>query len=248
MDIRKFLGVLIIFKVSWLLYNCVLYVCHKIEGVTDSTSKKPEDIIPPTDDKQDKKIAEFQHYEEREKNLFKQIESERAISQQNNEIIREFEEILNQVLQDRNKLYEHKTLALQHLANIEYSFYDVTTKYERAKRVVEQYRENETALLTTIQNAQRSMNHQEEKYNKLKKHAHEKLTEANIGKQNPLCFKIGLLMEACRQKLSARLEIVKTLYGYSDILHDFESLQVQSRKICFLFQSCKSFERVTCWR
>lgn len=192
MDIRKFLGVLLIFKVSWLLYNCVLYVCHKIEGVTDGTSKKPEDIIPPTDDKQDKKIAEFQHYEEREKNLFKQIESERAISQQNNEIIREFEEILNQVLQDRNKLYEHKTLALQHLANIEYSFYDVTTKYERAKRVVEQYRENETALLTTIQNAQRSMNHQEEKYNKLKKHAHEKLTEANIGKQNPFCLKMRL--------------------------------------------------------
>lgn len=125
-------------------------------------------------------IEKLRVYETREKELLKRIENERIVSQQSCEIIKEFEDILTNIIEERDQIIEHKDIALAHLTNIEYAFYDVTTKYERAKHICEQYRDNEQILKTALQNAELLLNHREKKYEILKKHANDKLMEANI--------------------------------------------------------------------
>ncbi|XP_044749352.1 transforming acidic coiled-coil-containing protein 3-like [Coccinella septempunctata] len=94
-------------------------------------------------------------------------------------VMNEYDTFLRKILAERQTLIEEKNTAQKHLANLETAFNDLLQKYERAKKVVEGFKNNEEILKKQIQDWNKMLNIFNKKYNDLKAYAEKKISEAN---------------------------------------------------------------------
>ncbi|KAL1122648.1 hypothetical protein AAG570_002975 [Ranatra chinensis] len=85
---------------------------------------------------------------------------------------KDFEKVKEQIAAERDA-------ALKHLSNMEVAFNDVHQKYERCKTVIENMKVNEASYKESLDANQKAIAKLELDYQKLKKHASEKLEIAN---------------------------------------------------------------------
>lgn len=83
----------------------------------------------------------------------------------------EYEEGLKKCTRENDTLRRENLQMKQHLANMEVSFSDVHTKYERSKIIIEGYKKNEEAMKISFASAESVIKSTMEKYNALKAHA-----------------------------------------------------------------------------
>ncbi|XP_045479284.1 cytotardin-like isoform X2 [Harmonia axyridis] len=99
-------------------------------------------------------------------------------------VMHEYDNFLRKVLSERQTLIDEKNTAQNHLANLETAFNDLLQKYERAKKVVEGFKNNEDVLKKQMSDWNKMLNMFNKKYNDLKAYAEKKISEANTAIMN----------------------------------------------------------------
>jgi len=118
-------------------------------------------------------VKQRQESEEQMRQVLK--EYEKTIS----ELISEKEKFKQRFEAEREALLGERDQSITDLQNVESAFADVHRKYERAKTVVEGFRQNEDTLKKCLEESRVELVRQEEKYDRLRRHAEETLEKAN---------------------------------------------------------------------
>lgn len=82
-------------------------------------------------------------------------------------------------MESKQQLISERDEAIQHLANVESSFNDVHSKYERCKTIIQNNKTIEDNYKKTIEEIEQNLKKFEELYHKLKQNATEQLQNAN---------------------------------------------------------------------
>ncbi|KAK4882128.1 hypothetical protein RN001_005447 [Aquatica leii] len=145
----------------------------------------------------DKGFQELQKKFDEEKNTTKRLETtiqdlQLQIASLNNDlskcnleiqnyrqIMEEFETQINKYYTALQKLKNEHTVVTQHLTNSELAFSDVHQKYERCKKIIEGYKSNENALVTSLAASENSIIASQQKYESLKTYAQDQITKCN---------------------------------------------------------------------
>merc|ERR1712226_709408 len=106
------------------------------------------------------------------------------------QVLKEYEKTISELISDKEKsksrfeaereaLHGERDQSVTDLRNVEAAFADVHRKYERAKTVVEGFRQNEETLKKCLEESRLELMRQEEKYDRLRRHAEDTLEKAN---------------------------------------------------------------------
>lgn len=96
------------------------------------------------------------------------------------QILREFETFISQILIEIVQLKEEKRLAQEDVNKIVKSFNDLSEKYNHAKEIIEGFKINEDILKTELKRSEDVIEQLNNKYKAFKIHADLKITEANL--------------------------------------------------------------------
>lgn len=129
--------------------------------------------------------------EEREKALVKKVNEQNQNQAQLTIIMQEYEKLISRLTGEiemekkRNKekvegLTAEKDSALVHLSNVEAAFTDVHQKYEKCKKVIEDYKKNEAKMKTLINDQVESLKIKEKQLESIQVHASKQLENANV--------------------------------------------------------------------
>jgi len=120
----------------------------------------------------------------------KELERSRESEEQMKQVVLQYEDTISNLItnnkdaktgleQEIKKLQDEKDQAVIDLNNVETAFADVHRKYERTKQVVEGFKTNEEQLKKHVDDYKGKLHKSEQRYEILKKHAEDKLEEAN---------------------------------------------------------------------
>ena len=132
--------------------------------------------------------------------------------EQMRQVLKEYEKTISDLIAEKENekkrmeldiesAINEKNQAIEDLHNVEAAFSDVHRKYERTKQVVEGFKKNEEQLKQFVDEYKDKLKMSDQKYNLLKKHAEEKLEEANKEIE-----KIAKVQDAEKAKLNALVQ------------------------------------------
>ncbi|GBP46915.1 Transforming acidic coiled-coil-containing protein 1 [Eumeta japonica] len=127
---------------------------------------------------------------ERENVLNQQVREKALSNKQMSVVIEEYEKTISSLIGEREKdnlefqavqeaLQKERDQAMEHLSNMEGSFNDLLTKYERCKTVILEFKERERNYEEKLKEYQQGIDKFEELYSKLKEVTSESLAKAN---------------------------------------------------------------------
>ncbi|KAK6617892.1 hypothetical protein RUM43_014121 [Polyplax serrata] len=128
--------------------------------------------------------------EEREKALVKKVNEQNQNQVQLSIVMQEYEKLISKLTaeieiekkQNRDKvdgLTAEKDSALVHLSNVEAAFTDVHQKYEKCKKVIEDYKKNESKMKALISDQLESLKIKEKQLETIQVHASKQLENAH---------------------------------------------------------------------
>ena len=144
--------------------------------------------------KKDSQIGEMDKVMRSLEDEMKRIRGEVKVRQESEDqmkqVLKEYEKTISELIAEKEKekhrfevereaLSSERDQSVTDLQNVEAAFADVHRKYERAKTVVEGFRQNEETLKKCLEESEQKFLRQEEKYERLKAHAKETLDKAN---------------------------------------------------------------------
>lgn len=129
--------------------------------------------------------------EEREKALVKKVNEQNQNQVQLSIVMQEYEKLISkltaeiEVEKKFNKekiegLTAEKDSALVHLSNVEAAFTDVHQKYEKCKKVIEDYKKNEAKMKIVINDQSESLKIKENRLETIQAHANQQLENAHL--------------------------------------------------------------------
>lgn len=133
---------------------------------------------------------ELKQAEDRERALVKKVNEQNQNHVQLSIVMQEYEKLISKLTAEietekkRNKekldaLSVEKDSALGHLNNVEAAFTDVHQKYEKCKKVIEDYKKNEIKMKTIISDQQESLRIKEKQLDTVQTHAAKQLENAH---------------------------------------------------------------------
>ena len=119
-----------------------------------------------------------------------EVKQRQESEEQMRQVLKEYEKTISELISDKEKsksrfeaereaLLSERDQSVTDLRNVEAAFADVHRKYERAKTVVEGFRQNEETLKKCLEESRLELMRQEEKYDRLRRHAEDTLEKAN---------------------------------------------------------------------
>jgi len=119
-----------------------------------------------------------------------EVKQRQESEEQMRQVLKEYEKTISELISDKEKsksrfeaeregLLGERDQSVTDLRNVEAAFADVHRKYERAKTVVEGFRQNEETLKKCLEESRLELMRQEEKYDRLRRHAEDTLEKAN---------------------------------------------------------------------
>ncbi|KAJ8926434.1 hypothetical protein NQ314_021223 [Rhamnusium bicolor] len=95
-------------------------------------------------------------------------------------VMKDYDKFIQNIWDQRQELLEENTTLKCHLENIETTFGNVLEKYDKARTVVEGFKENEVTLKNDLDECTQIIGALENKYAILKNYSESKIAEANM--------------------------------------------------------------------
>merc|ERR1719285_1002210 len=152
--------------------------------------KNYKQVLLQKDQKSIELEKELDDLKKRVDKMKKELERSRESEEQMKQVVLQYEDTISNLItnnkdsktgleQEIKKLQDEKDQAVIDLNNVETAFADVHRKYERTKQVVEGFKTNEEQLKKHVEDYKGKLHKSEQRYEILKKHAEDKLEEAN---------------------------------------------------------------------
>jgi len=156
----------------------------------DAREKNYKHVLLQKDQKTIELEKELEEAKRRGEKMKKELERSRESEEQMKQVVLQYEETISNLItnnkeaktkleEEIQKLQEEKDQAVMDLNSVETAFADVHRKYERTKQVVEGFKANEEQLKKHVEDYKNKLFKSEQRYEILKKHAEDKLEEAN---------------------------------------------------------------------
>ncbi|XP_048486190.1 uncharacterized protein LOC125490571 [Plutella xylostella] len=190
-------------------------------------------------DKIKKMTEEKEKLLEREIRLEQQINEKNVCNKQMSIVMEEYEKTISSLIGEQQKenlqakeaqeqLQAERDDALRHLTNMEASFNDLLSKYEKCKSVILETKDRETSLLRKITEYEEGMKKYDDLYSKLKEVTSESLAKANETLDN-------IKKTHCYEMAKLNATIKKNELNMSSLQ---ESLQQKTRENAELTKIC----------
>lgn len=144
--------------------------------------------------KKDTQIGEMdkvaRSLEDEMKRIRNEVKARQESEDQMKQVLKEYEKTISELIAEKEKekqrfeverdtLMSERDQSVLDLQNVEAAFADVHRKYERAKTVVEGFKQNEETLKKCLEESKVKLQRQEDKFDRLRAHAGETLDKAN---------------------------------------------------------------------
>jgi len=144
--------------------------------------------------KKDRQIGEMdkvaRSLEDEMKRIRGEVRARQESEEQMRQVLKEYEKTISELISEKEKekqrfevereaLVSERDQSILDLQNVEAAFADVHRKYERAKTVVDGFKQNEDVLKKCLEESKIKLQRQEEKFDRLRSHAEDTLDKAN---------------------------------------------------------------------
>ncbi|XP_050663981.1 uncharacterized protein LOC126964781 [Leptidea sinapis] len=117
-------------------------------------------------------------------------------------LVSELEQNRKCIAEERGKLIKERDEQRGHLSNIDYSYNDLVTKFDRSKQIILHMKNNEETYLKSVEEFDENILKMQNNYDLLKQHAASKLNQANLELE-----KMNKVHEAEVAKLNAMVKM-----------------------------------------